>query len=277
MQKLFLALLVLCCVGCSASHNHATREKIRSEYSKKHKKTKSISTNRTKSAKSKTEKLEATSNVLVSNITVDQYIDTYKFVAMENMKMFGIPASIKLAQGILESGSGTGTLSREANNHFGIKCAGNWVGESVAFTDDAPDECFRKYSSPMESFADHSQFLVNRKHYKNLFLLDKKDYKAWAKGLKKAGYATDPKYSEKLISIIERYQLYQYDNLVLGSNYVYELPKMVEEVYENSYEVAKGDTLFSISRKFDMTVEELRGINKISDNNIKIGQTLKVK
>lgn len=275
MQKLLAILLIFCCVGCSASHNKNTREKIRSQYSKKNKDSKTKSKANSKSKK--TERLEATSKVSVTNVTVDEYINTYKLVAMENMKLFGIPASIKLAQGILESGSGTGTLSREANNHFGIKCANNWSGESVAFTDDAPDECFRKYNSPMESFADHSQFLVNRKHYRNLFLLDKKDYKAWANGLKRAGYATDPKYSEKLISIIERYQLYQFDNLVLGNNYVFELPKVTEVVYENSYQVAKGDTLFSISRKFDMSVDELKEINKIQENNIKIGQTLKVK
>ena len=275
MRKLFLALLVLCCVGCSASHKNATREKIRAEYAKK--KGSSKSKSKSEISRNKSVKLEATSKVSVTNVTVDEYINTYKLVAMENMKLFGIPASIKLAQGILESGSGTGTLSREANNHFGIKCANNWSGESVAFTDDAPDECFRKYNSPMESFADHSQFLVNRKHYRNLFLLDKKDYKSWANGLKRAGYATDPKYAEKLISIIERYQLYQYDNMVLGNNYAFELPKVTEVVYENSYQVAKGDTLFSISRKFDMSVDELKEINKIQENNIKIGQTLKVK
>lgn len=278
MRKLFLILLVLCCVGCSAAHNNATREKIKSEYSSKKKTHKTVSkTNTSKENTSKIQKLEATSKVSVTNVTVEDYINTYKFVAMENMKMFGIPASIKLAQGILESGSGTGTLSREANNHFGIKCANNWSGESVAFSDDAPDECFRKYNSAIESFADHSNFLVNRKHYRNLFQLDKKDYKAWANGLKKAGYATDPKYADKLISIIERYELYQYDNLVLENNYVYELPKKIEIIYANSYEVNKGDTLFSISRKFDMSVEELKEINKIEDNTIKIGQTLKVK
>ena len=275
MQKIVLVLLVLCCVGCNAAHNNATREKIKSGYTSKKKPHKSSNTSKGNS--SKTQKLEATSKVTVTNVTVEEYINTYKYVAMENMKTFGIPASIKLAQGILESGSGTGTLSRSANNHFGIKCAGNWEGESVAFTDDAPDECFRKYNSPLESFTDHSHFLSKRKHYNNLFQLDKKDYKAWAHGLKKAGYATDPKYADKLISIIERYELYQYDNLALGKNYVYEAPKKVEVNYSNSYQVNKGDTLFSISRKFDMSVDELKEINKIQDNNIKVGQTLKVK
>lgn len=277
MQKILLVLVALCCVGCSSARDNATREKIRSEYSKKDKKSKSISKSNAKSTKRKAEKLEATSNVTVTNITVQEYIDAYKFVAMENMKMFGIPASIKLAQGILESGSGTGTLSREANNHFGIKCAGNWEGESVAFTDDAPDECFRKYKSPLESFSDHSNFLVNRSRYQQLFSLDKKDYVAWANGLKNAGYATDPKYAQKLIDIIERHELYKYDNLVLGNDYKYEVPKKQKINYSNEYKITQGDTLYSISRRFNMTVDELKEINNISDNNIKIGQTLKVK
>jgi len=273
MQKILLVLIILCCVGCSSARNNTTREKIRSEYSDKNKKSKSAS----KSTKRKSEKLEATSKVSVTNITVQEYIDTYKFVAMDNMKMFGIPASIKLAQGILESGSGTGTLSREANNHFGIKCAGNWDGESVAFTDDAPDECFRKYKSPLESFSDHSNFLVNRSRYQQLFSLDKKDYVAWANGLKNAGYATDPKYAQKLIDIIERHELYKYDNLVLGNDYKYEVPKKQKINYSNEYKISQGDTLYSISRRFNMTVDELKEINNITDNNIKIGQTLKVK
>jgi len=281
MQRLFLVLLIFCCIGCSASHNEMVREKINSGRTVTRKdskpEVKKATTKTEKKVVKKAEKLEATSKVAVTNVTIEEYILTYKFVAMENMKNFGIPASIKLAQGILESGSGTGTLSRQANNHFGIKCANNWTGESVSFTDDAPDECFRKYNSPLESFADHSQFLISRKHYQNLFTLDKRDYVAWAKGLKSAGYATDPKYPEKLISIIERYELYQYDNLVLGNNYTYEAPKKILTNYTNSYKVNQGDTLFSISRKFEMSVDELKKINNISDNNIKIGQTLKVK
>ncbi len=278
MQKLFLVLIILSFVSCGSTRSNATREKIRKEYSKKSNKTTNSKSNKKNSKnKSKTTKLEATSKVNVTNSTVSDYIETYKWVAMENMKTHGIPASIKLAQGILESGSGTGTLSRNANNHFGIKCAGNWNGESVAFTDDAPDECFRKYNSPLESFADHSNFLVNRTRYQHLFSLDKKDYKAWAHGLKKAGYATDPKYPDKLISIIERYELYQYDNLVLGNLYAYQAPTENKKTILNSYQVTKGDTLYSISKKFNMTVEELKEINRIQDNNIRIGQTLKVK
>lgn len=271
-QRILIGLIVLSCVGCSSARDKNTREKIRTEYSNKNKKAKTS----TKTRDSKTEKLEATSKVFVTNVTIQEYINTYKFIAMENMKVFGIPASIKLAQGILESGSGTGTLSKQANNHFGIKCAGNWDGESVAHTDDAPDECFRKYNSPLESFTDHSYFLSKRKHYSSLFNLDKKDYKAWANGLKKAGYATDPKYADKLIQIIESYQLYQYDNLVLANHVIYE-PSNKQVLYLSSYQVNKGETLYSISKKFDMTVEELKEINKISDNNIKVGQTLKVK
>lgn len=276
MQKLFLGLIILCFVSCSSTRNNATREKIRQEYSKKTNKNSSNKTDKSHS-KDKTTKLEATSKVNVTNTTVKEYIETYKWIAMENMKTHGIPASIKLAQGILESGSGTGTLSRNANNHFGIKCAGNWGGESVSFTDDAANECFRKYNSPLESFADHSNFLVNRTRYQHLFSLDKKNYKAWAHGLKNAGYATDPKYPDKLISIIERYELYQYDNLVLGNLYAYQAPTTFKNQVLNSYQVTKGDTLYSISKKFNMTVNELKEINRIQDNTIKIGQTLKVK
>lgn len=281
MQKLFLIFWVLCCVGCSASRDNATRENIRKEYASKKSKTKSStgkkSTDSKKNNLEEKEKLVATSNVTVAKTSVEDYINTYKIVAMENMKTYGIPASIKLAQGILESGSGSGKLCREANNHFGIKCKDTWTGEYVFFTDDAPDECFRKYNSPLESYNDHSEFLVNRAYYRNLFSLDKRDYVAWAKGLKNAGYATDPKYPDKIISIIERYKLYEYDKKVLGNDYTYVAPKLEPSSFNNLYDVRKGDTLYSISNSFGMTVDELKMVNNISNNNISVGQTLKVK
>lgn len=143
------------------------------------------------------------------------YIEQFKDVAKANMREFGIPCSIILAQGILESSAGTGILSRDANNHFGIKCHKGWKGPSVRHDDDAPQECFRKYQHPLESYKDHSLFLKERSWYASLFELKKDDYKAWAKGLKSAGYATDRRYDKKLISIIERYNLDKLDAEVL--------------------------------------------------------------
>jgi flagellum-specific peptidoglycan hydrolase FlgJ len=141
---------------------------------------------------------------------VNEYIFLYKEIAIQEMKRCGIPASIKLAQGILESGFGNSNLAKKSNNHFGIKCKNEWKGKKVYHTDDLPNECFRKYDSVIESYIDHSDFLRNRKHYEFLFSLDPLDYKSWAYGLKKAGYATNPKYAENLIRIIEEYNLNQY-------------------------------------------------------------------
>lgn len=144
-------------------------------------------------------------------ITVDEYIMTYKETAMEKMEEYGIPASITLAQGILESGIGNSELARKANNHFGIKCHKGWTGKTFHTDDDAKDECFRKYKSADESYRDHSLFLTTRDRYANLFKLEVTDYKAWAHGLKKAGYATNPKYPQLLIRIIEENMLFEFD------------------------------------------------------------------
>ncbi len=144
-------------------------------------------------------------------ISVEDYILTYKDVAMDKMEAYGIPASITLAQGILESGSGNSELSRKANNHFGIKCHKDWKGKTFHMDDDAKNECFRKYKSPDESYRDHSLFLTTRGRYTDLFTFKITDYKAWAHGLKKAGYATNPKYPQLLIKIIEENRLYEFD------------------------------------------------------------------
>jgi flagellum-specific peptidoglycan hydrolase FlgJ len=127
------------------------------------------------------------------------------------MKVYKIPASITMAQGILESGYGETTLAKKANNHFGIKCHKDWKGKKIYHDDDEENECFRSYRNPVKSYKDHSLFLVNRDRYRFLFDINKKDYKAWAEGLKKAGYATDPEYSKKLISLIEKFSLSQLD------------------------------------------------------------------
>lgn len=143
-------------------------------------------------------------------MTREQYIAKYKDMAIRQMEESGIPASITLAQGCLESGDGNSTLAREANNHFGIKCH-DWDGESVYQDDDRKGECFRKYSSPEESFRDHSEFLLSRSRYAALFSLEPTDYKGWAYGLKAAGYATAKDYAQRLIEIIEENGLSQYD------------------------------------------------------------------
>lgn len=145
--------------------------------------------------------------------TEDQYIQKFAQYAVEEMEKYKIPASITLAQGLLETGGGQSRLAQEGKNHFGIKCKEEWTGKSMKHSDDAPNECFRVYDDPRQSYEDHSIFLATRKYYANLFNLDMKDYKAWAHGLKKAGYATNPKYASILISKIEKYKLYEFDNV----------------------------------------------------------------
>ena len=141
----------------------------------------------------------------------ERYIEQYSSMAINEMNQFGIPASITLAQGILESGNGGSRLATEGNNHFGIKCHTNWNGETIIEDDDEKGECFRKYSEVEDSYRDHSLFLSDRNRYSFLFKYEKTNYKKWAKGLKKAGYATNPKYSTLLIDLIEKYDLNQYD------------------------------------------------------------------
>lgn len=172
-----------------------------------------------------------------NKITKEEYISLYKDIALEEMNIYNIPASITLAQGILESGHGNSTLAKKANNHFGIKCHSDWTGKTFHMDDDAKDECFRKYKSPYESFKDHSIFLSTRNRYASLFELDIKDYQAWAKGLKNAGYATNPKYPQLLIKIIEEYELHQYDlqyNNVLAGRYKPKVERQVSTRYEKA-------------------------------------------
>lgn len=147
------------------------------------------------------------------------YISQYKDIAMEEMVRSGIPASITLAQGILESGFGKSVLSQKSNNHFGIKCRNDWTGEKVYHDDDRSQECFRKYPNPEESYKDHSDFLTKSSRYASLFNLEKVDYKGWSHGLRKAGYATDPSYATRLINLIEAYDLNQYSLQVLNGNF----------------------------------------------------------
>lgn len=300
MKKLVTLLFTgFILMSCSAAHNAKVKEKIAQEYGDGDKKKKvtvktrseiekdktpivasktiSEKPNKPLLNKSETETLVATSTITTTKNTIEDYITLYAPLAVESMKNYGIPASIKLAQGILESGSGNGTLCRTANNHFGIKCKEEWTGESVAHTDDAPDECFRKYPSALDSYNDHSEFLANRSFYRNLFTLDKSDYKAWANGLKKAGYATDPRYPQKLISIIERYKLYEYDRIALNSGYVPVTSVVAvnsSAIVTQDYVVQPGDTLFAISQKFNSSIDRIRALNNLSGNTISVGQRL---
>lgn len=229
------------------------------------------------------------------------YIDSFKAVAIEEMNKFGIPASITLAQGILESGSGNSDLAKYANNHFGIKCTSDWKGKAYYKDDDQKDDCFRVYKDPRESYKDHSNFL-KRKRYSALFELDKNDYKNWAIGLKNAGYATNPKYPDLLINLIEKYSLYQYDQPESEREKILREDRVFTEINANIpkeqqkftpvavapkdpptaleggkyYVVQQGDTLFKISQLYKITVDELKALNQLTDNNIKIGQKLLV-
>ncbi len=196
-----------------------------------------------------------------TRITRGEYIDAWKAVAVDNMVQHGIPASITLAQGILESGDGNSELARKANNHFGIKCHSDWSGKRVYHDDDAKGECFRKYSDARESFSDHSQFL-KKKRYESLFELDITDYKGWAKGLKQCGYATNPKYADRLIEIIERNDLTRYDleglALITGS-------PLAEKPQRSSRARAKRDREDAFAT-VDLTRQ--RAVD-LSDNRIK--------
>lgn len=276
-KKSLLLFIVFTLISCHATKSPIVTTKKgagkNTTYSKK--------TKQGSSGKSRNEVIESTSRTVVTNDIVTNYVLQYKDIAMNNMKAYGIPASIILAQGILESGAGRGDLAVSANNHFGIKCHADWTGDTVKHDDDSSQECFRKYNKVAESYRDHALFLTGKGRYASLFELDKDDYKAWAKGLRKAGYATDSQYPDKLISYIERYNLAQYDAQVLGIKYTPMENQNTRVIAMSSrndgyYEVQKGDTLYSISKKYNLLVEDLKQKNKLSDNTLFIGQKLKV-
>ncbi|MCZ4317389.1 glucosaminidase domain-containing protein [Aequorivita viscosa] len=263
--------LLLVCIICFSS---CKSKKTASKYKKKHRTERVVRENQNVNEKDTKAEEPAVVSVPV-NISyserVANYINEFSAIAMEEMLQYGIPASITLAQGILESGAGAGELTMKANNHFGIKCHRGWEGESVYHDDDERGECFRKYKDPKYSYRDHSLFLTQRSRYQDLFKLRKDDYKGWAKGLRKAGYATDPKYPDKLISIVERYRLDQYDDQVLGKRVRTAEP---DDAKISTYSVKPGDTLYSISRRFNLTVENLKQYNGLRNNDLAIGQVL---
>lgn len=278
MKKIAILFISLLFISCGSSKIRTTKKttSTKSYPVTKRYPDKTAPVNSPKETKSPgSEILVATSKVKATTEDVKKYISDFKETAKSNMKSHGVPASITMAQGILESGVGFGQLAKEANNHFGIKCHTGWTGESVKYDDDAEQECFRKYKDPAESYRDHSTFLSSRKRYESLFKLDKGDYEAWANGLKKAGYATDTLYPSKLIGIIERYELYKFDNEVLGRSFVPK-PKVITQV-DGEHIVQQGDTLYSLSKKYNMSVDELKNLNNILDSGIAIGQKLKVK
>ncbi|MEM5566001.1 glucosaminidase domain-containing protein [Psychroserpens sp. AS72] len=244
----------------------ASKKKVITKKDKRTTKTEQVVVNpKTTETSTKTPDIPENSNLSA----VEIYILKYNAIAMDEMRSYKIPASITLAQGILESGSGKGRLSVEANNHFGIKCHG-WTGKKIYHDDDASQECFRKYDHAESSFEDHSKFLTGRSRYAKLFKLKPDDYKGWARGLRAAGYATDRKYPDKLISLIERYNLDKYDDIILGNT-------AAIAAVEVNHIVIKGDTLYSLSKKYNTTVDELKRLNRLNSNEISLGQRLIIK
>ncbi|MBE9586528.1 glucosaminidase domain-containing protein [Mucilaginibacter sp. JRF] len=224
------------------------------------------------------------------NYTPQQYIERFKGIAITEMNLYGIPASITLAQGMFESGNGNGELAKVANNHFGIKCTGDWGGKGYYKDDDNANDCFRVYNNPEDSFRDHSEFL-KKKRYAKLFELEKNDYEGWAYGLKSAGYATNPRYPQLLISVIKRYNLEQFDRPETELQKIKREDRVLADINNNinettpdtvvkdtpvdkTYIVKQGDTLFNISKRFSLTVDQLKAMNNIADDGIKIGQKL---
>lgn len=279
-KKIFILACILFLASCKgAKYTSNTKKPASKPRTTSVAKKPTPTTKPTTSVSNPTETLQSTSTTTVYADVVKNYIEQYKETAKDNMRKHGIPASITLAQGILESGAGNGRLAKEANNHFGIKCHTGWTGETIRHDDDASQECFRKYRHASESFSDHSLFLTSRSRYSDLFVLKKDDYTGWAKGLKKAGYATDPKYPDKLIGLIERYELYKHDDEVLGNTVVRTTSQdtSVIDSGTETHRVAQGDTLYSISRKHDTTVDEIKRLNNLSGNDISIGQVLRVK
>jgi len=219
-------------------------------------------------------------SVWANQITRTQYIDLWKDVAQGNMQEYKIPASIILAQGILESSFGNSDLAQKANNHFGIKCHSTWTGDKFFKDDDAKNECFRSYKHALESYRDHAIFLTSGKRYSELFTFEITDYKAWAYGLKKAGYATHPQYAEKLIRVVEENELYRFDSYTsIASNVRPQKPQTsapeateiahVKRSTVNRVQcvvVEEGQTLYRISKATGVSLRQLYKYNDFSDN-----------
>ena len=221
----------------------------------------------------------------------EEYIKKYSHIAVSEMKRTGVPASITLAQGLLESGAGRSRLATEANNHFGIKCHKNWTGKTISHDDDAKGECFRAYDKADESFRDHSDFLRYNDRYKFLFDYEASDYKSWCYGLKKAGYATDPNYATKLIGIVEEFNLTRFDDVKIevespdklekavkvsstepsslkyNEEYVFDLNRQVYKVNGVDFVYAMaGDTYASIAQQYSLFLKEILSFNDLKES-----------
>ena len=234
-------------------------------------------------------------------ISVEQYIQQFKDIAIVEMKRMGVPAAITLAQGILESENGNGELVKKSNNHFGIKCKNTWTGETVSHDDDASGECFRSYKTAEESYRDHSNFLRSNSRYESLFRLDPADYRSWARGLKKAGYATNPNYPAILIKNIEQYNLQQYtlfavkdlpdfdplknnddvkDTVQLQANTtdsdvvsILDVPDKIITINKSKCILAKkGTSLLFIASKNNINLNKLLEFNELAEDGI-LGKT----
>lgn len=229
-----------------------------------------------------------------NRISAEEYIQLYKDIAIKEMKRSGIPASITLAQGMLESDNGNSRLAKNAKNHFGIKCHDNWKGKGFYMDDDKANECFRTYKSAEESFLDHSDFLLSKQRYSFLFEYKTNDYKSWAKGLKKAGYATNPVYAQKLIEIIEKYQLQYFDSEITAmqrpaSHYRTSRKQQTDPdftininarpIFQNNNVdyilVKKGDTFNKLANELELLNWELYRYNELTkDSMLREGEIL---
>jgi flagellum-specific peptidoglycan hydrolase FlgJ len=274
MRKIiYLFVAVACFSSCSARKNTAT-----------------ISNRDARRNNNNIQKANKDAVANYKSYTSLEYIERFKAIAIQEMNLYGIPASITLGQGLFESGAGSSDLAKYANNHFGIKCTSDWTGKSYYKNDDNVNDCFRVYDNPEDSFRDHSNFL-KRKNYAKLFELDKNDYQGWAYGLKKAGYATNPNYPQLLINIIEKYNLSQYDRPEGEIAKIKREDRVLTQINQNInkpaqdtlsktppddkiYTVKQGDTLYNISKRFGITIDDLKALNSMADNNIKIGQKL---
>ena len=207
-----------------------------------------------------------------------EYVENYSSYAIQNMRMYRIPASITLAQGILESGSGKSELARKSNNHFGIKCSSHWSGEKTYHDDDAKNECFRAYKSVLDSYNDHSKFLTSNNRYSNLFTLQIDDYRSWAKGLSKAGYATNPNYASRLISIIEDLKLYSFDEGIKHprpmKEYASSQGHKVHSLNDlNIVKAKNGDTYYKLAKRFGLTLRQIHKYNNTKQYNQELLKT----
>ena len=262
------------CIGCKSKKTYADNLRTKNVLSERQKKKKENT--QVTPVKSKTSMPNNSQKFVTLRIkSIPEYIEIFAEVAQLEMKAYGIPASITLAQGLLESGYGQGELAMKTNNHFGIKCHKGWQGDYDFHDDDEKGECFRKYNHPMSSFRDHSIFLTTRSRYAFLFNYRSTDYKKWAHGLRKAGYATDKRYPQKLIYLIEKHQLHKYDNKNSKVRKVKHM--LVANETAAVHVVEKGDTLYSLSRKYYISVDQLMQLNNLRNSNLSLGQKLMVK